>query len=286
MSSKDLSVEIMIHCPICNKRGQIKIEKNIVKKSEKGVTAINVAKNLICEHSFITYVDKNLDVRDSFVCDFQIEIPKLEVQEYEGYKMPKNLDLSIVKINLMPSLLAKITRTILLGEKLLILSEHQFLNDHYQNFIEFVFGDTFKFDLIFLTHQEYKKNKKDYKNHVVLDGNKIINDHNKILEQSKLKIELTIVQQFYNEYDEISSLILLKNEIGKIERIIKEILNFHKTQKEGIQFRTKEALSYLNNIYKITIQLPYFKFLLDIIENYQKIDLNRPSKTVDFLGLL
>ncbi|MFX1275284.1 MAG: hypothetical protein ACFFBP_18680 [Promethearchaeota archaeon] len=286
MSSDEFTVKILIRCPVCNHKGQLEVEKNLVKTSTRGIAAINVAEKVICEHSFIAYIDKNLDVRDSFVCDFKIDIPQIEISEEKLYETPQNFDLSIIKINLMPTLLASVIRAVLIAKKIALISEHEFLNEHYLRFLEYVFGDVFNFDITFLTRQEFKKNRKDYKNHIVWDQGKLIKDDEKIIEQSKLKIELAFVQQFYKEYDEISSLIMFKNEIYKIERIIHEILRFHKKQNKDEEFDTKQVIEHLNNIYHTNIPLPYLNFLLEIIENYYAINLNRPSKMADFFGLI
>ena len=286
MASNEFSVEITIHCPVCNTRGQISVEKNIIDQSSRGVTAVNVAENLICQHSFVTYVDKNLNVRDAFVCDFKVEIPKLEGPDLEEYESPTNFDLSIIKINIMPSVMANILRAILMGAKIVYLSDQEFLDDHFYKFLEYIFGDSFNIDLIFVPLGGYKKNAKQYRNNVVFKDKKIIRDPNKIFEQSSLKIELAIVQQFYREYDEISCLILFKNEINKIERLIHQILKYHESQKEGQEFKTKEAIEHLNNQYKTTIPLSYLNFLLDIIESYFEIKLNRATKMADFMGLI
>ena len=140
MASNEFSVEITIHCPVCNNRGQISVEKNIIDQSSRGVTAVNVAENLICQHSFVTYVDKNLNVRDAFVCDFKVEIPKLEGPDLEEYESPTNFDLSIIKINIMPSVMANILRAILMGAKIVYLSDQEFLDDHFYKFLEYIFG--------------------------------------------------------------------------------------------------------------------------------------------------
>ncbi|MFX1275282.1 MAG: hypothetical protein ACFFBP_18690 [Promethearchaeota archaeon] len=286
MSSKDQSVAIKVRCPVCIASGQINIEKNKVTENERGITAVNITENTICEHSFITYIDNNLDIRDCYVCDFKIMLPQITVPELDDYDRLKNFDINLIKINLLPSVLANIIRVVLMGGKLLYISDQDFLNIHYLKFLEYIFGDTFNLDIIFLSRKEYKKSKKNYKNHVIIDGRKVINDDKRILENSKLKIEQVIVHQFYEEYDEVSGLILLKNEIYKIEKFIHQILKFHQTQKKGQQFRIKDAMLYLNNIFKITIQVPYLEFLLDIIENYFSTNLNRPTKVIDFFGLL
>jgi len=286
MNPDELSVKISVYCPICKTLGQVSVAKNIIRRSERGVTAVNVAENLICKHSFITYIDKNLDIRDSFVCDFKAEIPEIEIPEFDISEKNLNFDLSIIKINLIPSLLAKIIRAVLMGTKIIFISEQEYLNNHYYRFLEYLFGNTFNLELKFLSKNEYKKNKKNYKDYIVFEGNEVKRDNNKIIEQTKLKIELAFVEQFYREYDEITSLIIFKNEIDKIERIIHHILKFHKMQKVGGEFKTKDALDYLSRIYKIIIPLPYFNFLLDIIENYFSFNLNRRTKMADFLGLM
>ena len=67
-------MDVKIECPKCNQSGSIKVEENIVKESLKGVTAINIAEDLICFHSFMIYIDKNFKVRDTFISDFKVGI--------------------------------------------------------------------------------------------------------------------------------------------------------------------------------------------------------------------
>ncbi|MGV9172023.1 MAG: hypothetical protein ACOC35_05595, partial [Promethearchaeia archaeon] len=63
--------KIEIRCPICRKKGEVEVPD---VKSGKGLMAINVEEGLICEHNFIAYIDKNLNIRDRYVADFQIQI--------------------------------------------------------------------------------------------------------------------------------------------------------------------------------------------------------------------
>ncbi|GAG34301.1 unnamed protein product, partial [marine sediment metagenome] len=72
---------IQITCPSCKKKGNIEISDDAIKNVSRGLLAINVASNIICDHSFITYVDKNLSIRDYFIADFQIEIPDIAPTE-------------------------------------------------------------------------------------------------------------------------------------------------------------------------------------------------------------
>lgn len=67
---------IKIQCPSCFKKRFIEIEENLVKTSQHGITAFNVGEDHICDHSFVAYIDRNLMVRDCFIVDFTIELPK------------------------------------------------------------------------------------------------------------------------------------------------------------------------------------------------------------------
>ncbi|HEY0087334.1 MAG TPA: hypothetical protein VGB37_00730, partial [Candidatus Lokiarchaeia archaeon] len=101
----ELTVKVEIRCPACNKRGVIKVSDNLVNKSARGITAINVAENLVCEHSFVAYIDKNMEVRDCFVCDFKLILPKIEIEKEKKEIIPKDFDIDILKYNLIPSLM-------------------------------------------------------------------------------------------------------------------------------------------------------------------------------------
>ena len=70
-------VKLLIRCPSCHKSGIIEIDENVLKNVSRGLLAIYVDTHTVCEHSFITYVDRNLKIRDYFIADFQFEIARL-----------------------------------------------------------------------------------------------------------------------------------------------------------------------------------------------------------------
>jgi hypothetical protein len=77
-------VKVNVSCPVCKNWDKIEISDNAIKNVEKGVLAVNITPGMICEHSFIAYVDKNLSVRDCFIADFKIEAPEIsETQNAE-----------------------------------------------------------------------------------------------------------------------------------------------------------------------------------------------------------
>ena len=53
-------VKIEIRCPKCSKRNKIEVSEEEVKNTTRGLYAVNVSEGIICEHSFVAYLDKNL----------------------------------------------------------------------------------------------------------------------------------------------------------------------------------------------------------------------------------
>lgn len=270
-------VKVEIRCPSCNKRGYIELEEEIINQSSRGVTAINVAKDQICSHSFVAYVDKNLDVRDCFLTDFQIELPTMETSaRIEDRDIPERdtVDVDLIKINLHALQLSSILRGIFFKKPVVVIYKGDFLFSHVERFFEFIFKNSFDFDLTIMTPEQYKDSKKSYKKHLVLDGNKIVLDKEKILDPKKIKVERTLIQKFLAEYTPKSSLIILKNEIQKAWELTKDIMNLIKNYSGDEKLGKKKLIDNLAEQKNIKITFSYLEFLLDIIKNYSNFDLS------------
>ena len=77
------SCQITIFCPYknCDKKGDITIPQNVVN-SNSGTTKIRIPEEIICEHAFMIYIDKNFVVRGTEKIDFDLnENEKI----YENY---------------------------------------------------------------------------------------------------------------------------------------------------------------------------------------------------------
>ncbi len=281
-------VQITIHCPECHKRGKIEIAENIVGESARGVTAVNVAEFLICSHSFIAYIDKNLAVRDCMVTDFKIELPQMDFAEELEADIPgvELVDIYLLTINIPPQALAYIIHACFFKKPILYLNDLEVVNTHLVNFFEFIFGDFFEVKIFLSTRQGYKKNKKQFKNYIVIDNNKVINDKEKVMNKKNMKIENALVQKFFSELDTKSSLIIIKNEIKKAYELSLNLIELNNSLEENELLSSKRAIDYLNGIYGIDVPLPYLELLMDVIENYFDIQLNRETDVGDFLGFI
>ncbi|MHA1487210.1 MAG: hypothetical protein ACTSSC_08555, partial [Promethearchaeota archaeon] len=59
--------KLEVRCPSCSSRGYIEISEEEVEKAARGVFAVNISEGIVCDHSFVAYIDKNLSVRDTFM---------------------------------------------------------------------------------------------------------------------------------------------------------------------------------------------------------------------------
>jgi hypothetical protein len=273
-------VKVEIHCPECSKRGKLEVEENFIIQSKRGVSAINVAEDLICKHSFIAYIDKNLNVRDCFITDFTIELPQIEVEQITVDKIPDKdtIDVYLLTLNLNALSLTNILRACFFKKKILVLNEFSLLNPHIMNFFKFIFQDTFDTDISIEQEKNYKKDKKKYKAYIVIGKDKIIKDKEKVL--AKLtKIERTIVQKFLAEQDPQTSLIILKNEISKAYKLSKDVELYLKDYDKTSELIPKLISNFLTEKYNQKISELYLRFLIKIVQYYSEVDF---SKIFDF----
>lgn len=269
-----------VRCPVCAKKGFIDVDLDELKKVERGLMAINVAAHSICDHTFIAYVDKNLNIRDCYTADFQISVPQKE--EKDSTAITSNLD--IIKLSYSENFITNLLRAVLFNKKVLVLTDQINLASHINDFFKFIAENTFKFDIQFKVKKYYQDNKKELKDYIVFDSNKLIQDKDKVMDQKKLKEEKRIIQKFFEEKDLLSGLIIIKNEIQKIYEMTNILNKYIKENKDKKSLNSKLLIDKLegSNIKVTTVKL---NFLLDIIENYFGTEF-KISETSDFLGFL
>lgn len=273
-------VKIELRCPSCSKIKYIEIDEKIVNSNPRGVTAINVPEDQICNHTFVAYIDKNLDVRDCFLTDFKIELPQVEtIQKVVDREIPDKdkIDIDLIKKNLSALTIASLLRAFLLKKPFLLLSDDEKLIEHLKAFFSFVSQDNFEYNFKVINREFYKKNKKQFKNYIVIDGKKVLNDKSKLLDPKKIKIERAIIQKFMAEYNPTSSLIIFKNEIQKAFELAKNIIEIIDSYEGDEKLGKKKVIDLLMEKKNIKISFSYLEFLLDIIKNYFNHDLSMLS---------
>lgn len=277
-----------IRCPICSKWDHINIADDATKNVTKGLLAINIASGMICEHSFIVYVDKNLIVRDCLVADFKIEIPESVTTTETGENITpetETIKFDLIKLNIPELLMVNVIKTIVLGKKVVILSNQEFLYNHIINFFKAIMENSFEFNLSIISETEYKTKKSEYKDHLVLKNREIVRDTGKIIDLKKLEFEKAMVQKFFSEYDLMAGVIILRNEINKAFEFSKSIAEFIQN-KESKAITSKLLIDYILEKHGEKIHTPYLSFLIDIVHSYFKVSVPKIRGVTDLLGFL
>ncbi|MFX0136993.1 MAG: hypothetical protein ACFFDN_25370 [Candidatus Hodarchaeota archaeon] len=280
--------KLEVRCPICSQWEHIEISDDATKNVAKGLLAINIAAGMICDHSFIAYVDKNLIVRDCLVADFRIQLSEVEAtQETEDIITPETdiIKFNLIKLNIPELLMVYILKAIFVGEKALIISEEEFLYNHVINFFKYIMKNSFEFEMSIIAEEEYKKNKDNYKEYVVFKKGKIIRDNYKIINPKQLDKEKSMVQKFMAEYDLMAGLIILRNEIKKVYEFSKTIAEYIENH-IGKPTTSKILIDHILEKHGERIQIPYLTFLINIVQNYFKVDVPKIGGVTDLLGFL
>lgn len=265
-----------VRCPVCSEWKNIDIPDDFTKHSTKGLLTVHVTPGMICEHSFIVYLDKNLVVRDCFVADFKIELSESSNVQENSILESDNIKPDLLKLKLSEKLMAFIIKAIFLDQKVLMISDDQFLNPHIMNFFSQIFKDSFEFNLNVISEEVYMKTKKDYKEYIVLKKREIVRDKSKIISSKKLEIAKSIAHKFFKEDDVNSSLIILRNEIHKAYEFSQYIMELFKELKEE-SLTSKKIVDLIENKYHERIQISYLKFLFELIKNYFKVQIPKIS---------
>ena len=279
--------KLEVRCPSCSNRGYIEVPEEEVVKAARGVFAVNVLEGVICEHSFVAYVDKNFAVRDTFIADFQLELPDIVPEQEIGPDIAQQLDLidiSLIKLNFSASLLTHVIRALLFKKKIFLLFNQSYMVDNIYKFIEYITLNSFKANILVISGEQYDIY--DIKDSIILDGNKIIKDDNDILNAKTLGVERSLVRKFLAEYEPKPSLIYLQNGLQKAYELSKTVVDIVNNLKKKEKIYSKNVIEEIARLHHVRIQLPYLDFLYEIVENYFEVKVPKSSNVSNFLSTL
>jgi len=279
--------KLEVRCPSCSSSGYIEISEVAVEKAARGVYAVNISEGIVCEHSFVAYIDKNLSVRDTFIADFQLELPEISsprAKEPEMSPQLESIDVNLIKLNLIASLLVNIIRAIFFKRKVLVLTDQTFMIDQIHKFFDYIMENSFKASILVESEEQYQL--ESYKDYIILKNNIILQDNDGILNPKKISFERSLVRKFLEEYEPIPSIIYLHEGIQKTYELSETIVERVKNLKKKEKLISNNVIEELANDHSVKIQLPYLDFLYEIVENYFKIQIPRSSNVSNFLSTL
>ena len=279
--------KLEVRCPSCSNRGHIEVSEEEVEKTARGVFAVNVLEGVVCEHSFVAYVDKNFAVRDTFIADFQLEIPDEVPEQPVEPDVAQQLDLidvSLIKLNFTASSLTHVIRGLLFNKKIFLLFNQSYMVDNIYNFIEYITLNSFKANILVISGEKYDIY--DIKDSLILDGNSIIKDDDNILDTKTLGVERSLVRKFLAEYEPKPSLMYLQNGLQKAYDFSKTIVDIISNLKKKEKVYSKNVIEEIARIHYVKVQLPYVDFLYEIVENYFEVKVPKSSNVSNFLSTL
>jgi len=278
--------KVEVRCPICSKWENIEISDNATTNFAKGLLAVNIEAGMIpqCEHSFIAYVDKNLIVRDCLIADFEIEVSSSTEPENGSQNIAELINHDLIRLNIPEILMASVFKAIFSGMSVIIIFDDQFLASHIIHFFQYAMKDLFENDVISMSKAEFKANRDKYENHIVFEKIEVIQDRYNLLNPKKLGIERSIAKKFLDEYDLVTGLIILRNEIKKAFEFSKSLAEFIKNSEETI-LTSKILINHIKKVFNEKIQVNYLAFLASIINFYFKIILPDIKGVQNFLSL-
>jgi len=279
--------KLEVRCPSCSNRGYIEVSEEEVEKAARGVFAVNVLEGVSCEHSFVAYLDKNFTVRDTFIADFQLELPDVVPEQAIGPDDTQLLDLidvNLIKLNISASLLTHIIRALLFKKKNFLIFNQSYMGENIYTFIEYLTLNSFKANILVISGEQYDTY--NIKDSIILDGNKIIKDDDDILNAKTLGIERSFVRKFLAEYEPKPSLIYLQHGLQKAHELSKTVVDIINNLKKKEKVYSKNIIDEIARIHNVKIQLPYLDFLYEIVENYFEVKVPKSSNVSNFLSTL
>ena len=269
-----------VRCPICKKLGRIKLNSNNRKTSGRGLFAVDVLKGIVCEHAFITYIDRNFMVRDTFTADFLVSVPENNNQQYHEIENVNKefLDISLIKLNIPKVTLAYMLKAMFYKKKIAFILEDCSLYDHILNFFRYLTKNSFIIDISMMSIEDYTPYINLTEDYVVINQDKVIRDKNHILIIKKNSEEMRMAENFLSEKNLITSSIVLKNEITKAYIYSLKIVEYLENYKNLRSKSFKNLMKYLHRKHKISIKTNYLEFLLKIVENYFGVEIPEVMK--------
>jgi len=135
------NIQISVNCPICNANKELNFPYSIINDA-KQLTTVSIPSNLVCEHHFQMFIDKNFKVRGYQKVDFEIKIENLQEKNHNEDELFDNLIMEGNYLEYIPknkTISNEIKREMTLKE---IYEEFwEFIDDNNEEFKKFIQTD-------------------------------------------------------------------------------------------------------------------------------------------------
>lgn len=189
---------------------------------------------------------------------------------------PKIETLNKLKMNIKSEILIYIVHACLFRKNILILikKELTYLIPELSNFIDYIFQKSFTGDILIKSKSHYKKNREAYKGYIVMDEKTLVNETRKLVNSNHLKYEMEIIRTFYNNNDNDTCILDLKERLEGIYMLTRYFFNYYERNGSERIFTPRTVMKHLEESLAVKkIRKQYLYFLTDIIRNYFGLDI-------------
>ena len=185
--------------------------------------------------------------------------------------IPKEETISNLKCKIKSEILIYIIHASLFRKNILVLikKELKYLIPELNNFTNYIFQKSFTGDILIKTKSQYKKNRVLYEGYIMMNEKDLVNETRKLINSNQLKYENELIRTFYNNNDEISNVLNLKERLEGIYILARYIYNFYERNVDDEPFTPRTVIKHLEESLLVKkIKKQYLYFLTDIIRAY------------------
>jgi len=184
---------------------------------------------------------------------------------------PKEETISNLKRNIKSEVLIYIVHACLFRKNILvpIKKELSYMIPDLNNFIDYVFQKSFTGDILFKTKSQYRKNRQLYEGYVIMGEKALVNEIRKMINSNQLKYENELIRTFYNNNDNNSCVLNLKERLEGIYILARHICNYYERNGNEGPFTPRIVIKHLEESLLVKkIRKQYLYFLTDVIRAY------------------
>ena len=184
---------------------------------------------------------------------------------------PKGETISNLKRNIKSEVLIYIIHACLFRKNILvsIKKELSYIIPGLNNFIDYIFQKSFTGNIVIKGKSQYKKNRQLYEGFVVMDEKDIVNETRKMINSNQLKYENELIRTFYNNADDNSCVLNLKERLEGIYILARHICNYYERNGNEGPFTPRIVIKHLEESLLVKkIRKQYLYFLTDVIRAY------------------
>jgi len=181
-----------------------------------------------------------------------------------------------LKMNILPEILIYIVHACLFRQRILILIKKEFTHmiPDLNNFIDYVFQKSFTGEVVLKSKSQYKKNRQLYEGYIIMHEKDLVNETRKLVNSHQLKFETDLIRAFYNNHDNGSCVLDLKEKLEGIYILTKYLFNYYERGDFKKPVSPRTLVKHLEDSLKFKkIRKQYLYFLTDIIRVYFGLDI-------------